>query len=203
MALDLPLRIPNMPLGTDFPHTGITDSKICITRGYLQHVFDEQINKICELIDGELERLQITHANENVTYLVLSGGLGSSAYLRQKLAARYERGGGGHANAVQIKIKTVEKPQLAVVHGLVIDRVQSLRSPDTLVFPKFRCRASYGILVREIYDPARHLDEDVVRDFRDGRQWAENQIHWLVKQVGGFASMETSQADSTGTTSDG
>lgn len=182
MALDLPLQIPNIPFGKDFPQAGIVDSKIFITRAHLQHVFDEQIDAICKLIDEELKRLRTTHSNESVNYLVLSGGLGSSPYLRQKLKSRYERGGSGHANAERIEIKTAQKPQLAVVHGLVIDRVQTRRDPDGLVFPKRRCRTSYGIVVREVYDPARHIGEDVVRDPRDGQQWAERQIHWFIKQ---------------------
>lgn len=35
MAVDLPLRIPNMPFGTDYPQAGIQDSKIFITRAHL------------------------------------------------------------------------------------------------------------------------------------------------------------------------
>lgn len=192
--LDLTMQIPNIPFNKDFPEAGIVDSKIFITRDHLQHIFDVQIDAICMLIDEQLKQLRTTHPNESVNYLVLSGGLGSSAYLRQKLASRYERGGSGHANAERLEIKTAKNPQLAVVHGLVIDRVQTQKDPDILVFPKRRCRTSYGIVVREVYDPSRHIGEDVIRDPRDGQQWAERQIHWFIKQVG-IQSAEDIQAN--------
>ena len=182
-GLDLPMQIPNIPYNKDFPEAGVVDSKIIITQAHLQHVFDVQIDAICKLIDEELRKLRTSHPNESVNYLVLSGGLGSSPYLRQRLEARYERGGAGHVNAERLEIKTASKPQLAVVHGLVIDRVQTQKDPDILIFPKRRCRTSYGIVVRELYDPTRHIGEDVVKDPRDGQQWAERQIHWFIKQV--------------------
>lgn len=72
--------------------------------------------------------------------------------------------------------------QLAVVHGLVIDRVQSLRDMGR-VFAERCSRTSYGIVVRALYNPVDHLGEDVVVDPRDKTKWAERQIHWLVKQV--------------------
>lgn len=196
MQLDLPLQIPNMAFGQDFPQAGIVDSKIFITRAHLQHIFDEQIEAICQLIDNELRKLQMEHARESVTYLILSGGLGSSAYVRKKLEQRYEHGGAGHPNAEKIEIKTAPKPQLAVVHGLVIDRVQNLIDPEKHVYPKRRCRMSYGIVVREVYDPSRHMGEDVVRDGRDGQQWAERQIHWFIKQVSDFKTAILRTADS-------
>lgn len=86
-----------------------------------------QINAICDLVDSELQRLRLL-SNESVTYLVLSGGLGSSAYVQEELATRFMHTEGGHTNAKRIKIKAAENPRLAVVHGLVIDYVQRRRS---------------------------------------------------------------------------
>jgi hypothetical protein len=127
MALDLPVQIPNIPFGKDFPEAGIVDSKIMITGAHLQHLFDEQIEAICRLIDTELWKLQRENSREIVTSIILLGSLGSSAYVRQKLVQRYERGGGGHANAEMIEIKTAPIPHMAVVHGLVIDRMPGKR----------------------------------------------------------------------------
>lgn len=72
--------------------------------------------------------------------------------------------------------------QLAVVHGLVIDRIQALRNMSR-VFSERCSRISYGIVVRALYNPVDHLGEDIVIDPRDKTKWAERQIHWLVKQV--------------------
>ena len=62
------------------------------------------------------------------------------------------------------------------------DRVQELDS-GIRVF-KDRCaRNSYGVLCRELYNPLDHMGEQVIKDPRDKKKWAEGQIHWLIKKV--------------------
>ena len=66
--------------------------------------------------------------------------------------------------------------------GLVDDRVQEMNSGLKVLAD--RCaRNSYGVLCRELYDPAQHMAEEVNKDPRDGKKWAEGQIHWLIKKV--------------------
>lgn len=67
-------------------------------------------------------------------------------------------------------------------HGLVINRVQELKTRMS-VYTERCCRNSYGIVVRQLYDPMLHQGEDICHDGRDKQKWAENQIHWLVKKV--------------------
>ena len=69
-----------------------------------------------------------------------------------------------------------------MVHGLVIDRTQELKSGNG-VFQERCCRNSYGVVVRVPYDPIAHMGEDVVIDPRDNSKWAERQIDWIIKQV--------------------
>lgn len=178
-ALELLIPVPGLPPGRDFPQVGIFDSKMVITKQDLQRVFDEQIERICDLIDSELRKLSIEHQHEQVSYIVLSGGLGSSPYLRQWVCKRYESG--AFPNAPRLKVLTALEPQLAVTHGLVIDRAQELKS-GAGVFLERCCRNSYGVVVRAPYDPVAHMGEDVVIDPRDGMKWAERQIDWIIKQ---------------------
>jgi hypothetical protein len=79
-------------------------------------------------------------------------------------------------------ILTAPEPQLAVVHGIVMDRIQELKTLTT-VYRHRCCANSYGIVVRRPYDPAHHQGEDVVIDPRDKKKWAERQIHWFIRQV--------------------
>lgn len=51
-------------------------------------------------------------------------------------------------------------------------------SPTT---PYFRC--SYGIIVREPYDPQKHRGAYLEQDPHYNERWADGQIHWLIKQV--------------------
>jgi molecular chaperone DnaK (HSP70) len=185
-AMNMPkllLYMPGLPAGYDFAAAHIEDSRMIITTQELQKVFDEQIERIFQLIDDELQKLQSTHPRENVSYLVLSGGLGSSPYVQKKLRARYEMGAGNYLNAPNLKILKAPKPQLAVVHGLVMDRVQRIKE-DKVVYKERCCRNSYGIVVRQPYDPLLHQGEDVETDPRDRKKWAINQIDWFIKKVG-------------------
>jgi hypothetical protein len=178
----LPLYVTGLPPGLNFPQAHIEDSRMIITTAELQNIFDEQIERIFQLIDGELKTLYNTHARENVSYLVLSGGLGSSPYVQKMLRRRYEEGAGNYPNAQNIQVLKAPKPQLAVVHGLIMDRVQRIKE-DKLVYKERCCRNSYGILVRQLYDPQLHWREDIEKDPRDRKQWAINQIDWFIKKV--------------------
>ena len=79
--------------------------------------------------------------------------------------------------------------QLAVVHGLVMDRVQTI-SRGAAVFKERCCRASYGVLCLEEYNPNNpaHVSSKMTIDPRDGKRWAEDQIDWFVKQVSTYCS---------------
>ena len=77
------------------------------------------------------------------------------------------------------------KRQLAVIQGLVMDRIQGL-SGGNEVFSERCCRLSYGVICMEEHNPSlpRHIGQPIVKDPRDGKTWVDNQIKWFVKQVG-------------------
>lgn len=74
--------------------------------------------------------------------------------------------------------------QLAVVQGLVRYRAQQIGQRITPIGQ--RCAPlSYGVVVSQKYDPNRHLGQKVVRDHRDKKRWAIDQIEWLIYKVSG------------------
>ena len=74
------------------------------------------------------------------------------------------------------------RSQLAVVHGLVMARVQAMKGGPEVLSTR-RCPVSYGVLCRQPYDPLKHQGEDVEQDPLDKKRWAERQISWFIKQV--------------------
>lgn len=56
-----------------------------------------------------------------------------------------------------------------------MDRIQELSS-SIGVYSERCCRNSYGVLVRQIYNPIQHLGEEVTVDPRDKTTWAEKQV---------------------------
>lgn len=73
-----------------FPEAGITNSRMAIDREVLKDIFDQQLNKIFALIDDRLLAVEAAYPYAQVSYIILSGGLGSSPYLYDEMKRRYE-----------------------------------------------------------------------------------------------------------------
>lgn len=113
--------------------------------------------------------------------MVLSGGLGSSVYVRNALESRFRAS--PHANAQNVAILPCMDPQLVVVRGLLLDKQQSLDTGNTPVLGARIARASYGVVVQEVYSPNIHFNEDLRQDiYEPNKRWAVNQIQWLIQK---------------------
>jgi hypothetical protein len=72
---------------------------------------NQQLNKIFGLIDGRLLKLEAKSPYEQVSYVILSGGLGSSPYLYDEIKRRYEMNFGFQSNnTASIRIMRVLEP---------------------------------------------------------------------------------------------
>ncbi|KGQ09613.1 hypothetical protein BBAD15_g5053 [Beauveria bassiana D1-5] len=114
-------------------------------------------------------------------FVILSGGLGSSAYVRQSIQQHLVSF--PHPNATNAVVVPCQDPQLVVVRGLLLDHQQRMETENLSVLATRVARASYGIVMREAYSPAKHFDEEVIRDRFDPRQrWAVNQVKWMIRK---------------------
>lgn len=177
----LRLRVPGLRDGQTFEAAGIVDSDLIITREELQDLFDQQVQSMFALIDDYLNRMTSRRPGQRVAYLILSGGLGSSPYVRQKMVDRYRVGLSPEAPGITVLVAA--EAQLAVAYGLVSDRIQGLREGPA-IFENHCARNSYGVVTQELYDPPRHkhLGSKVYINKSDGKKWVNNQIHWLLKK---------------------
>jgi len=117
------------------------------------------------------------------SHLILSGGLGSSPYVQKKMRERYEMGfGNAPPNASNLKVLLADSPQLAVVLGLVMARIQKAKT-SVSVYAEKCSPISLGVLCREKYDQKKHQGEDVQMDPYDKKRWAERQIEWIIRRV--------------------
>ncbi|PGH23948.1 hypothetical protein AJ80_02010 [Polytolypa hystricis UAMH7299] len=178
----LKLDVPTLGRGSSFPEAEIYNGQMSIAREEIQRCFDDKIDDMCDFIDVQLDRMHLMHPFEHMSYLVLSGGFGSSAYVRQRLCARYSSETAvKKPNAESIQVITADEPYLAVVHGLVMNRAQQLERGVVYLGSRC-CRVSYGIICSVPYNAQRHLGEPVKIDSRDKKTYAINQIDWIVKQ---------------------
>jgi hypothetical protein len=116
--------------------------------------------------------------------MVLSGGLGNSAYVRDQLSNRYAYGNAPHINASNLQIRVAPDPQLVVCKGNVSDRVEKLKSGASVLQWR-QCRSSYGMLCKVRYDPQipAHIGLYTQKDPLDEQLYVSNYIDWFIKQV--------------------
>lgn len=94
-----------------FPEAGIKNSRMSIDRATLKEIFDQQLHRIFSLIDNRLLALQAEFPNEQVSYIILSGGLGSSPYLYDEIRRRYAMNFGFRSNNIAaVRIMKVLEP---------------------------------------------------------------------------------------------
>ncbi|KAK8119881.1 Hsp70 family chaperone [Apiospora kogelbergensis] len=149
-------------------------------RGEIQSLFDPHIDRILEKIHEQLEWLQLNKITKPMSYMILSGGLGSSKYVRDRLQEYLVAK--PHPYARNVKILQAMEPQLVVVKGLLLDRMQRLESGSVPVIVSRIARSSYGVVCKTRYDPNIHVNEVVVKDPMDGERYAIGQIDWLIKK---------------------
>ncbi|KAF2183182.1 hypothetical protein K469DRAFT_739999 [Zopfia rhizophila CBS 207.26] len=177
------VRVPRLERSYVNDQYGINGGDMHFRRDDLRPFFDAQITKLWDMIDKQLTRLQQKLPNEQVAHLVLSGGLGNSAYVRDTLRNRYAFGNAPFANARNLQIRVAPDPQLVVCKGNVADRVQKLKSGQSVLGWRC-CRASYGTLCKMMYNPENpaHFGLKTERDALDGKLYVMNYIDWFIKQ---------------------
>jgi molecular chaperone DnaK (HSP70) len=178
------VRVPKLDRNYINQQFGISGGEMYFRRDDLKSFFDIQIHKLFEMIDKQLGRLEQKFPGQQVAHMVLSGGLGNSAYVRDSLRNRYAFGNSTQPNARNLQIRVAPDPQLVVCKGNVADRVQKLKSGQSVL--GWRCsRSSYGTLCKVLYSPLNpaHFGLPTQKDDMDGQIYVTNAIDWFIKQV--------------------
>ncbi|KAK2750331.1 hypothetical protein FQN57_003811 [Myotisia sp. PD_48] len=173
----LKLDVPTLGQESSFAEAEIYNGQMNIASDDIQRSFDSQFDRMRSLIDDQIHYLKIKRPQEQISSIVLSGGFGSSEYLKSRFIERYAM----KPIMEGMQILTVDEPQLAVVCGLVRDRTQQLERGENS-FCYRRCPVSYGIVIDQRYDPQKHIGEPVRVGKFDKIKYAENQISWVLLQ---------------------
>ncbi|KAH8731915.1 hypothetical protein GQ44DRAFT_670576 [Phaeosphaeriaceae sp. PMI808] len=173
-------RVPQTYNNSD-PEVRIRNGEMTFEREDLQRIFDKQIRKLFNLIDSQLNSLAQKIPHAQVSHLVLSGGLGNSAYVQSELRKYYA--GSTIPNAQSISVRIAPDPQLAVCKGLVSDRIRKITTSRSVLGWRC-CRASYGTLCKISYDKnnPEHEGKEPVRDPMNGKMYIAQSIAWFVRK---------------------
>ncbi|KAL2684520.1 hypothetical protein Neosp_005598 [[Neocosmospora] mangrovei] len=176
-------RITMPGVSSDFTHDRLRAERGCMffDNNEIQSLFDPHIEHIMAKIREQLNWMVQNGRSEQVTYMVLSGGLGSSKYVQQRIREYFSQF--THPNARQVRVIASKDPQTTVVKGLLQDYKQKMETGNMPVLATYIARASYGVVVREPYSPDRHIGEQLEQDRFDTNQtWAINQIEWVIRK---------------------
>ncbi|KAL8400686.1 hypothetical protein RB594_000907 [Gaeumannomyces avenae] len=99
---------------------------------FFKNPFDEQCEQVWEQCDAQLKN--VTAINR----VVLAGGLGSSAYVKTSLEAKFR----SHPLSKNAKVTQIADPALAVCQGLVHDELRAIHGSPYWVY---QAAARYGI----------------------------------------------------------
>ncbi|KAK7593156.1 hypothetical protein V3481_004248 [Fusarium oxysporum f. sp. vasinfectum] len=176
-------KIPVPGLPYNFSHGGlrIEEGRMIFDSGEIQALFDPHVERIIHIIKEQLDWMAENKPTEQVTRMILSGGLGSSEYVQQRIREHLNRF--HHPSARNCSVIPSRFPQTTVVRGLLQDHKQRIETGNKPVLASYIARASYGVVVREIYNPERHFNEEIVQDDHDpGQRWAVNQVQWIIRK---------------------
>ncbi len=187
---NVPFKIPIEGLARNFSHAAAGVERQCLNFDpeRMAALFDKRLQKIFGTLDRQfsnMEQLERTNGR-SVHYIVLSGGLGSSSYVKERLEERY-------CNKTRVCLRGMSilkatDPQQVVAKGLVVNEMPTVsKKTVSKVLQSWVSRRSYGIVRQTKFDPNKHLLLDKV-DVKDeisqltGQAWAKNQIKWVIKK---------------------
>jgi hypothetical protein len=164
---------------------GISQGNMRFTSADLQTLFDIQMHRLYDLIDSQINSFMAKYPAEQITHLVLSGGLGNNSYIQKSVIDRYSFGASGLSAVRNVKVSVAGDPQLAVCKGIVADRIRRLNSGKAVLGWRC-CRASYGTICKIPYDKKNpdHVGRPVSRDPFNGNDYITNAVAWFIKKVG-------------------
>jgi hypothetical protein len=177
----LPITIPGLPEGYENLALEIQGGKISYPKMKLEKLFNEQLTKLFEKLDDQLTRFAKKRPGQRISYLILSGGLGSSAYLKDAIEKRYCENG-THASFLTKKMEILKAshPQEVVAKGLVINRLQKMKIGTSVLTSRISVN-SVGLVTDVLYNPAKHINAKVHKAL-NGQKYADNAINWLIRE---------------------
>ncbi|VBB73190.1 Putative protein of unknown function [Podospora comata] len=133
-------------------------------------LFDDQVARILRTLDEVVGGFK-----EPVQYIILSGGLGSSTYIFNKVKEHIDRSTTRALRKGETQLPRIDDPQLVVVRGLLLEQALG-------ILRKRIARASYGLVTSLPYSKKKHFSEVKRIDEFNRKDYVLDQIRWILKR---------------------
>ncbi|KAK4194039.1 hypothetical protein QBC40DRAFT_270398 [Triangularia verruculosa] len=171
-------RIGVLGLRHDFYHEGlgIENGHLRLQKDEFEGIFNEQLKKILTTLSDALDKF-VEDGHKSVRYIVLSGGLGSSAYIFKKVEEYIRDQFQTKPVLRETRVRMSAEPQLVIIKGLLLEQANSILRTRI-------ARANYGLITSSRYSEKipHHFGQNIRRDEFDGKKYVDNQIHWIIKR---------------------
>ncbi|KAF8419471.1 hypothetical protein EV426DRAFT_644893 [Tirmania nivea] len=158
------------------PKAGIDCGVLDLSKSLMKKFFDDVIFQVLQLVQGHIAALE--NNGHVLQAMIFVGGLAASPYVRRKMEA-WTQTRNIRLITPQDRYQIISAVMRGAVQHKLHERIQ--RSSPTLAIVQ---RSSFGYVLDEEYDPARHTIH-LNYSFDDaftGRKMAGRQIRWLVRK---------------------
>ncbi|KAI1458291.1 hypothetical protein F4805DRAFT_425177 [Annulohypoxylon moriforme] len=179
------VKVPTLSSRTMIEDCKIVNGDMKFEWGQLMKIFDEQVDEITRKIDELLDKMSLAR-NEQLDSIILSGGLGASAYVLKQLQYRYNPQSERDI-LKSVKLYASSSPQLCVCRGLVYERVHNLEYGSS-TFVKLCSQFSFGVLRAEKYNSSKKSHQEALKEGRvkslttGNKLWVNDCVDWFIRK---------------------
>ncbi|KAH6665947.1 hypothetical protein B0J14DRAFT_203950 [Halenospora varia] len=148
----------------------VDEGQITIKSSDMKSFFDPCIDRILELVQGQVD--QIGGTGYRVKNIFLVGGFGESEFLQDELIESLGMN--------DLNLRRPSTSWTAVVRGAAILGVEKA-AHENITFLK-TCPRSYGIKLDSAYTKTKHDAKDHYTDTLTNDVMAKGQMHWLIRK---------------------
>ncbi|KAI1144359.1 hypothetical protein F5Y05DRAFT_418397 [Hypoxylon sp. FL0543] len=177
------IKVPSLGPRDSIEVCNIENGEMRFEWGQLMTIFDEQVEEVAKKIDEVLDKMSLAR-KQPLNHIILSGGLGASAYVQNQLEDRYTRQSSREILR-GVRLHQSSLPQLCVCKGLVHERLHNLEYGSS-TFTKLCSQFSFGILKAERYNPSKPSHAQAMKEGRvrkvplSKKQWVDNCVDWFI-----------------------
>ncbi|KAH0556986.1 hypothetical protein GP486_005225 [Trichoglossum hirsutum] len=150
----------------------VLDGELKITHEEMKSFFDPCVNKVIELINGQIQ--QVERKKNRVRNVFLVGGFGESLFLQKELELSLKM------RKITMRRPETAKSWTAVVQGAIIYGIEKDHHENVILTST--CSRSYGVALNEMNSVYKYDPRDRYIDSVTNNVVAHKQLTWLIRR---------------------